>query len=307
MIHQWEPKHTLDSSTALNVIREQFPSLCPKKIRLLGAGWDNTAFLINEDLIFRFPRRECAVSLLESEWTVLPKIAPYLPLPIPIPQWQGSPTPTFPWPFLGYKILHGITACHANLSEEVREALAQPIALFLSRLHATSLVSIAECQSFEKNVSHLHWENLILKTLHNFEEMSQHNLLEHRKELESMVERLQDVRAPTSSSVVHGDFYVRHLLVDKKHHLTGVIDWGDMHLGDPAADLSIAHSFLPLRSHDAFRDAYGWISKDTWELALLRAMYSSTSFALYGYHSGDHLLKRESLRSLQIIKDGAYL
>jgi aminoglycoside phosphotransferase (APT) family kinase protein len=244
---------------------------------------------------------------LESEWFVLPKLSSHLPLPIPIPRWKGSPTPRFPWPFLGYKILPGLTACYANLSEEERETLAQPIARFLSSLHAPSLVSVAECQSFEKRVSHLHWEDLIPKTLQNFEEMSRLFLLEHGKELESVVERLQDVRSPSSSAVVHGDFYVRHLLVDTAHHLCGVIDWGDMHLGDPAADLSIAHSFLPLRSHDTFRNAYGEISEGTWALALLRAIYSSTSFALYGYHSRDQAILREALRSLGIMKDGASL
>ena len=187
---------------ALDLIKEQFPELFPMKIRLLGAGWDNTAFVVNDTLIFRFPRRECAVSLLESEWYVLPKIASHLPLPIPIPGWKGSPTPRFPWPFLGYRILPGITACYANLSEEERVGFAQPIARFLSLLHATSLVSIAECQSFEKNVSHLHWENLISKTLKNFEKMSLLGLLEKRKELESIIERLQDVRSPASSAVV---------------------------------------------------------------------------------------------------------
>ena len=306
MTHPWEPEQTLESPMALDLIREQFSELCPTKIRLLGTGWDNTAFVVNDDLIFRFPRRECAVSLLESEWWVLPKIAPHLPLPIPIPRWKGYPTPRFPWPFLGYRILPGITACYANLSEEEREAFAQPLARFLSSLHAPSLVSIAECQSFTKNVSHLHWEHLIPKTLHNFEEMSQLGFLENRKELESMVERLQDIRSPTSSAVVHGDFYVRHLLIDKEHRLAGVIDWGDMHLGDPAADLSIAHSFLPLRSHDTFRDAYGEISEDTWSLALLRALYSSTMFGLYGYHSGDQVLLREALRSLKVMGEGSH-
>ena len=287
---------------ALDLIRNQFPDLCPTKIRLLGVGWDNTAFLVDEARIFRFPRRECAVSLLESEWCVLPKIAPCLPLPIPIPQWKGSPTPSFPWPFIGYSILPGSTACHANLSEEERGALAEPIARFLSRLHAASLISIAN-EALEKNVSHLHWENLTQKILQNFEEMSRLGLLEKRRELESIVESLQNVRSPTSSAVVHGDFYVRHLLIDGTHRLSGVIDWGDMHLGDPAIDIAIAHSFLPQSAHSKFREAYGDISEETWALALLRALYSSSTFALYGHHSGDHALLREAFRALKVMAE----
>lgn len=110
MAHQWEPQQILEPPLALDLIREQFPDLPLFKIRLLGAGWDNTAFVINEDLIFRFPRREIAVPLVETEWCVLPKLGPRLSLPIPIPKWRGSPTSRFPWPFIGYKMLAGF-AC----------------------------------------------------------------------------------------------------------------------------------------------------------------------------------------------------
>ena len=44
---------------------------------------------------------------------------------------------------------------------------------------------------------------------------------------------------------VHGDLYARHLLLDETRLPSGVIDWGDVHLGDPALDLSVAISFLP--------------------------------------------------------------
>src|SRR5207342_2307898 len=45
--------------------------------------------------------------------------------------------------------------------------------------------------------------------------------------------------------VVHGDLYARHVLVDDDAAACGVIDWGDIHLGDPAVDLALAHGFLP--------------------------------------------------------------
>jgi aminoglycoside phosphotransferase (APT) family kinase protein len=49
----------------------------------------------------------------------------------------------------------------------------------------------------------------------NIEELSLLNLLEKRDELESLIESLQDLRPPISSVVVHGDFYVRHILVNE--------------------------------------------------------------------------------------------
>ncbi len=301
MTHPWEAEQTIEPPLALRLIREAFPELGAETIRLLGAGWDNTAFIINEELIFRFPRRQIALPFLEAEWYCLPKLAPLLPLPIPVPQWKGNAAEQFPWPYIGYRALTGFTACYANLSEEARLALAEPIAAFLAALHGTPSSLIAACPIPHDNISRIDGACLTPRIRKNFEELALLGLLDNRKELEAALEELQDFRAPLRSTLVHGDFYVRHLLVDEKHALCGVIDWGDIHLGDPAIDLAIAHSFLPVDAHDKFRKAYGGIAEDTWRLAKLRAIFSSTYVLLFGHHSGDPDLVREGLRSLRIL------
>lgn len=301
MTHQWEAEQIIEPPTALKLIQEQFPELYSKTIRLLGAGWDNTAFIVDEEWIFRFPRRKIALPLLEAEWYALPKLAHRLPLPIPIPQWKGTPTSSFPWPFIGYRIIPGFTACYANLLEEERASLAEPIAQFLAILHATPKSEMANCHIPCDNQSRINGNLLTSKVKKNFEELSLLELLENKKQLECIVQNLQHFRAPLTSCVVHGDFYVRHLLVDKKHQLVGIIDWGDIHLGDPAIDLAIAHSFLPVQAHEFFIKNYGEISEDTWALAKLRAIYSSTLLILFGYHSNDPSLMHEGLRSLKVM------
>lgn len=301
MPHQWEAEQIIEPPLALQLIQEQFPDLLARHIRLLGAGWDNTAFIINEELIFRFPRREIALPLLESEWCALPKIASHLPLPIPIPKWKGAPTTHFPWPFIGYRIIPGFTACYANLSEDERTALAAPIGQFLSTLHGISRAEISPCPIPDNKQSRIDGALLTSKIEKSFEELALLGILENRKRLDVVIQNLQHFRAPINSSVVHGDFYVRHLLLNEKHHLAGVIDWGDIHFGDPAIDLAIAHSFLPINAHGSFIKNYGNISEETWALAKLRAIYSSTLLVLFGYHSNDPSILREGLRSLKIM------
>jgi aminoglycoside phosphotransferase (APT) family kinase protein len=300
MMRQWEPEHTVEPSLALELVQKQFPKLAAKTVRLLGAGWDNTAFLINDDLIFRFPRREIALALLEAEVLILPKLAPRLSLPIPVPRWKGTPTSQFPWPFAGYRMLAGSTACYANLSENARAMLAFPIARFLRELHKTPL-SIASGCHFVDNRERMEWQKLIPKILANSEELVSLRLFENRDLLVALVQRLHNLRAPVTTTIVHGDFYIRHLLVDEKQHLTGVIDWGDIHIGDPAIDLAIAHSFLPPSAHALFRETYGAISPETWALARLRAIHSALLQALYGHHSNDPVILREGLRSIHFI------
>lgn len=301
MTFQWEPQQTIEPPLALELIKEQFPDLPAKNIRLLGSGWDNTAFILDEELIFRFPRREIALPLLEAEWCALPKLATRLPVPIPIPQWKGIPTTKFPWPFIGYRIIPGFTACYANLSEEERAALAEPIARFLAMLHATPLSDISECKLPANNQYRIDGVRLTTEIGKNFKELSLLGLLENQKHLESVVQNLQHFRTPMNTVLVHGDFYVRHLLLDKNHQLAGVIDWGDIHLGDPAIDLAIVYSFLPPGAHNAFIKVFGDISEETRALAKLRAIYSSTLLILFGYHSKDPNILREGLRSLKVM------
>src|SRR5690606_8628209 len=46
-------------------------------------------------------------------------------------------------------------------------------------------------------------------------------------------------------SLVHGDLHFRHLILKEDKTLSGLIDWGDLHLNDPALDLQIYWSFFP--------------------------------------------------------------
>ena len=303
MARQWEAEQTIEPALALQLIQKQFPELGATKIKLLGTGWDNSAFLVDESLIFRFPRREIALPLLETEWCILPKLAPLIPLPIPVPRWKGSPALGFPWPFIGYRMLPGVTACYANLSEKERAQLAEPLGRFLATLHAMPLSIMDGCPITEDNKERIDGSALTKKIIANFQELSGLGLLKNEKQLLAVLCHSQNFRAPVSSHLVQGDFYVRHILVDDKRHLAGVIDWGDVHIGDPAIDLASAHSFLPIEAHSQFRKAYGDISPETWTLAKLRALYGSSLLCLFGNHSGDKTLVREGARALNVMQD----
>jgi aminoglycoside phosphotransferase (APT) family kinase protein len=54
---------------------------------------------------------------------------------------------------------------------------------------------------------------------------------------------------------LHGDLHPGNILHSERR-LSGVIDFGDITAGDPAADLSVAWMLLPLEWHEAFRAAY---------------------------------------------------
>ncbi len=297
----WEPEQLVEPAQALALIQEQFPELRATEIFLLGAGWDNTAFLINQKWIFRFPRRQISVPLLQAESIFLPRLAKKLPVPIPHPKWIGKPSLSFPWPFAGYELIPGFTACHANLSDFERTALAIPIAQFLKALHQQPVSLLSECQILGDNLGRINPPEVARRMRKVFDELDLIHLLENRNRLEEIIDQSQSIPTPQLTTLVHGDFYVRHILLNDQHNFCGVIDWGDVHIGHPAIDLAIAHSFLPKSAHEAFKKAYGPISDETWQLAELRAIYSSAYLLLFGHHNKDPNIAREGARALNQI------
>ena len=275
MPHQWEAEQTIEPPVALQLVQEQFPKLGAKKIRLLGVGWDNTAFVIDEKFIFRFPRREIALPLLEAEWCLLPNwLLTYLYQSLFLSGEDPLPSN---FPGLLSAIACWLVSLPAmQICPNKSAAKLQNLCTFPINPACNTFIYRLKCHIPGDNFSRIDKTQLIPKIRTNFEELELLGLLENRKQLEVMIEGAKDLRPPVSSTIVHGDFYVRHLLVDENHHLVGVIDWGDVHIGDPAIDLAIAHSFLPVDAHEKFKRAYGPIDEDTWRLAQLRALYSST-------------------------------
>ena len=135
----WHPEIVVDEATARALIREQFPRVDSSSIEAIGFGYDNTAFLVGDAFVFRFPRRAIAVALMEREMAVLPKIAPLVPVAIPVPILQGRAGGTYPWPFAGYKLLTGSTASSLSLSDSECEGIAPPLGTFLQRLHSVDV------------------------------------------------------------------------------------------------------------------------------------------------------------------------
>lgn len=113
----WSAERTISCDAAAELLESQFSELRPINAVSFGSGWDNTAFLVNGEFVFRFPRRETSVALLEKETALLPQIAPELPLPIPHPIYFGKPSAAFDWPFAGYRLIPGETACRDNRTQ----------------------------------------------------------------------------------------------------------------------------------------------------------------------------------------------
>src|SRR5262249_41628574 len=150
------------------------------------------------------------------------------------------------------------TGDRADLNDEQRRRIARPLAHFLRALHA-----------IDPNLVGAPLENLGRLDLKKRRPQLERRLaeavtLELIEDAEPWLQALHDTPsdyAPQNKTLVQGDLYSRHILVDHEGMLSGVIDWGDIHVGDVAVDLAIAHSFLLADARQEFRAEYGLIDE----------------------------------------------
>jgi aminoglycoside 2''-phosphotransferase len=73
----------MSEQRARTEIARAFPELPVRDIAFLGAGMDSDAYLVDDEWVFRFPKREAAARALGREAAVLPKLAGRLPVATP--------------------------------------------------------------------------------------------------------------------------------------------------------------------------------------------------------------------------------
>ncbi len=295
----WVPDVDLDVDGAKRLIEESFPDLAGLPVRRLGSGWDNLAVQVGEDWAFRFPRRRLSEPWIINEVDVLGLLASWLPLPIPRPERVGLPGEKFPFVWSGHRLVPGRTACALDLDDRGRAAWAPSLAAFLRALHQvpTDLVADPPKDEIERANHRLRGPRLLQLV---------DRLVADGMDLPAL--RIREVVAQCGEAApaigpgcwVHGDLYARHLLVGEDGALCGVIDWGDVHVGDPALDLSIAWSFLPEEARPTFRAHYGGVDEASWCRARQRAVHYGVILLDFATDVGDADLRREAATMLRL-------
>ena len=299
----WLAENAVSKDLARALIEEQFPEFAPARLELVGVGWDNSMWRVNGEFAFRFPRREIAVPLLQAECMVLPRIADRLPLGIPVPEYCGTSAGGYPWPFSGCRWIEGRTACRAGLSSRDRHRVAAPLAQFLRALHSIDAEQARAIGAAPDTFGRLDVERRGKKAAEQIREGVERGLIDEPSPLLDLIEDTPTDYQPAAAVLAHGDLYARHLVVDEERMLTGIIDWGDLHLGDPAVDLSVAHGFLPPEARQEFRDAYGPIDPDAWKVARLKSLVTTLWILFYGDDVKDEALFGEARTALQHLAD----
>ncbi|HWD78798.1 MAG TPA: phosphotransferase [Kribbella sp.] len=181
---------------------------------VVNDGWDSRAW-IEGPWIHRVPRRPEVRPRLLAELTLLPWLAPQLPLPIPVPEPTADG--------VRHLLLPGRPFTNGD------EATGRALGAFLKALHAVDPAEAvahgaldAATATAEKTAALAEFRAWIVPLL--------------PAELHSTALGLLDRVAQVRTSLVHCDLGPDHILMTDGR-ITGIIDWTDAVIGDPALDL----------------------------------------------------------------------
>lgn len=204
-----------------------------RSARLLGEGWTSRAYLVNNELVFRFPKRREDWRELDREIAFLASAASELPLAVPVYTTVAPESTAGACGYAVYRYLSGNALDVNALTLEKQTAAADVIAGFLRALHAfqpsfqlRSLLPDDDQRTLAENYL-THAEREIAPKL----APSQGRALRAQFEL-YLGEPRNFLFGP---AVLHADLAGDHILVDDGS-VTGVIDFGDVSWGDPDYD-----------------------------------------------------------------------
>lgn len=303
-VNIWDAEHVVDEASARALLGAQFPQLDLRTIELVGVGWDNTVYAVDEVWVVRFPRRQMAADMFDREVALLPRLAPLLPLAVPVPELIGVPAHGFPWPFWGGRLVPGVELAEAGLPEDARVGLARQVAGFLRALHQPQVASMLGEGLPTDPMKRGDPAVRGAKTLETLDRLVAHGVVDRRSPVGRAVDELLAEAASLGAAdgervLVHGDLHLRHLLVDRGGQASGVIDWGDACLADPSVDLSLGYAVFSGAAREAFFEAYAGDVDEARELrARVLAVNLCCALAEYAHTEEEPRLLAESLAGI---------
>ncbi|MHB8645264.1 MAG: phosphotransferase family protein [Thermomicrobiales bacterium] len=240
-------------------IAASFPDLVIRTFRFLAEGWDSAVWEVNGDLVFRFPKRAEVATWLRIEIALLPVLGPTLPAPVPHFAYVAAGTDAFPYPFVGYRKLPGLSLADTPAATIMSERLVAQIGGFLTALHRFPTDRALACGV--PDASPQSWRAQYLTMLAALRALFPRMTPPERTRTEALFATFLDDPAHFRFTPVllHRDLGGDHFLIDPRSgDLAAVIDWGDVSIGDPAQDFcGLPAAWLPalLASYGGAMDA----------------------------------------------------
>lgn len=247
------------------------------------------AFAADQDgarWVLRIPRRPNMFPQIEHEAKILSLVKKRLR--ILVPDWKIVSPELIAYPLLpdqpAISFDPATYEIHWNIDRESKNFIVS-LAQILVDLHGTPLSEVEKIGL--KSMSALEaWKKLDEDTERVKRELGMSSSLERR--LRAWIDN--DKQWPGFSVFVHGDLYAGHILAKKDGCITGMIDWSEVAMSDPAIDFTGHLAVFGEESLKALINEYEKAGGRTWDRMLdqvkERHFASFLKFAVFALDSG---------------------
>ncbi|MER6174126.1 phosphotransferase [Streptosporangium sp. NPDC001681] len=237
---------------ARDAVAEHLPGYRVETVTPLGEGQDNIAYEVNGELIVRFskepdPARRAA--LVEREARLLAAVARFSPVPVPEPRFTVAEHGC-----LAYFKLPGRPLLGLPMSERLAHgpSVAATLGGLLAAAHAVPMDRLAGLVEVD-DPPPSEWLD---EAVESYPTISGEIPAAHRQAVQAFL----DTPPPDGGYTPvfsHNDLGIEHVLVDPATGaVTGVIDWSDAAIVDPAYDFGLLYRDLGPTALDAALDGY---------------------------------------------------
>jgi aminoglycoside 2''-phosphotransferase len=238
-----------DLAHFIQTIKTHFPQIQVRTAVPIQEGWGSFVLEVNDELMFRFPRRPEIVPGLRKEIALLPELAEALSVAVPrfeyiwLPEERRESEPFLQpvnqvdaQPFVGYHKIPGVPL-HADIAIP---ALIAHLAAVLGELHAFPVSRAADlgipggsaADWREEYRQTYDWVRQLVCPL-----LSQAEQDKVTAGWEGFLDDAAHFRF--RPALIHRDLGAEHILCDPATgRINGLIDWEDTSIGDPAIDFT---------------------------------------------------------------------
>jgi len=287
------------------IIAACFPEFPIATCAVHSQGWDSVAVLVDDTFIFRFPKRPDVEPQYRMEARLLPQLAPTLSVAVPRFEfiWPGGRS--YPQRFVGYRMIAGRSLDASLFRSFQAEPLAKQLGRAIGEIHRfpTKQATMAGVPGGDAQ----HWRGEY-RALYERIQAQVFPLLSTtaRERCAARFEAYLQKEAyfQFAATLIHRDLNAEHILVDPaRNAVSGIIDWGDAAIGDPAIDFTGLYAELDREFMDQVLAHYDAAGDSTLrERALFYAFVMPFHAVLFGLSIGSRQHIDEGLAQLTLGK-----
>lgn len=238
----------INIETVTKLLSSQFPDFSDLQVRDVNfSGHDNYTFRLGNDFSIRMPKDKKYEKSIINESIYLQKIQSSLSFEIPYHMKLGKPSEYYDLHWSINKWVDGEGLNQLKKESLNLKEIAKDLAKFLNELHKVDIENgiTPSKDNFHRGGDLAVYNDEMINALSKIEDKN------YRRKVEKVWIDALNTDTSKKQTWIHGDFAVGNILLNN-NKVSGIIDFGQMAVGDFSCDLVIAWNFFDEQSCKIF-------------------------------------------------------